>query len=331
MLQRLFESLLTLFLALIAVFFLIHLVPGDPAQVMLGEKASPEAIAAIRTELGLNDPLPKQLIHFVGRVFQGDLGKSIRSGHPVLEEIRARLPATIELAVVALIFSIVFGVLLGMFAARKPGGIVDLCLGMVSVLGLSLPIFFLGLLLILVFGLHLQWFPLSGRVDYSVDYVPTTGFLLFDAIIDGNWDLFVSGIRHLILPAITLATIPMSLIARLTRASLMECLKADYIRTARAKGQSEWILFFKDALRNALLPVVTMAGFQFGLLLGGAILTENVYAWPGMGRWIVFSVEGRDYPAVQGAVLVFAAGIIIVMTLTDLLYRWIDPRMRIKT
>jgi peptide/nickel transport system permease protein len=167
-------------------------------------------------------------------------------------------------------------------------------------------------------------------MDYSVLYMPITGFVFIDAILTGDINLFLAGLRHLTLPAIALATVPMSLIARLMRSSQMEAVRADFIRTARAKGQSEFVIFFKHAFRNALLPVITMIGFQFGLLMGGAILTENVFAWPGMGRWIVFSVEGRDYPAVQGAVLVFASGIIIIMALTDVIYRWVDPRLRLK-
>ncbi len=228
-----------------------------------------------------------------------------------------------------MIFSLFGGLILGMLAARKPGGISDVLLGALSVLGLSIPIFFLGLLLILFFGVWLNWLPLSGYLDYSVNYEPITGSALLDSILTADLELFRSIMKHLILPATALATVPMSLLARLTRSALIESLKADFIRTARAKGQSERSIFFFHALRNALLPVITMTGFQFGVLLGGAILTENVFAWPGMGRWIVFSVEGRDYPAVQGAVLFFAFGIVIVMTLTDFVHRWIDPRLRV--
>lgn len=323
------DAAITLGMAIVAVFLMIHLVPGDPAQIMLGEKATPEAIENVRKELGLDRPLMVQLGSFVGRLAQGDLGHSIRSGQKVIDEIKERFPATLELSFVALFFSILCGITFGMLAARKPGGPVDVALGAVSVLGLSLPIFFLGLILVLIFGLWLEWFPLSGRLDYSVSYTPITGFILIDAVLSWDWELFSAALHHLFLPAVTLATVPMSLIARLTRASLMESMKADYIRTARAKGQSETLIFFKHAFRNALLPVITMTGFQFGLLLGGAILTENVYAWPGMGRWIVFSVEGRDYPAVQGAVLFFVVGIIVVMALTDTLHRFIDPRLRV--
>ena len=331
MIRKLFESLITLTFAAIAVFFLIHLIPGDPAQAMLGEKATPEAIETIRKDLGLDQSLPKQLAVFFGRLGQGDLGTSIRSGRPVMDEVRDRLPATIELSVIALFLAAFMGIFLGLMAARKPGGIVDLILGGISVFGLSIPIFFLGLILILIFGLWFEWFPLSGRLDYSVVYAPITGFIFLDAILTGDFHLFITALHHMALPAIALATVPMSLIARLMRSSQMEAVKADFIRTARAKGQSEFKIFFIHAFKNALLPVITMIGFQFGLLLGGAILTENVFAWPGMGRWIVFSVEGRDYPAVQGAVLVFATGIILVMTLTDFAHRLVDPRLRLKS
>jgi len=330
MTKRIWEGAATLFVAAIAVFFLVHLVPGDPAQIVLGEKATPEAIQAIRKELGLDRPLYEQLGQYLSRLAKGDLGRSIRTGQSVTEEIRDRFPATLELSLISLILSAIVGILLGMFAAKKPGGLFDLFLGGVSVFGLSIPVFFLGLLLVLIFGSYLEWLPISGRLSYSVNYEPITGFILLDSLLSANWKLFCSGVEHLILPAITLATVPLSLIARLMRSSLLEALRTDYIRTARAKGQSEYWIFFKHGFRNALLPVITMIGFQFGLLLGGAILTENVFAWPGMGRWIVNSVEGRDYPAIQGAVLFFATGIILIMTLTDLLYRQIDPRLRVR-
>lgn len=328
MIARFVEALITLFLASVVVFLMIHLVPGDPAQAILGEKATPEAMEAINARLGLNDPLPIQFGNYLARLAHGDFGESIRSGQPIISELTSRIPATLELAVLSLFLAVIFGILLGIFAARHPGGITDLLLGAFSVLGLSIPIFFLGLLLILVFGLWLEWFPLSGRVSYQVFYEPYTGFLILDSILFQNWEVLRSGLHHLILPSVALATIPTSLIARLTRSSMLETLRADYIRTARAKGKKEKNIFFRDALRNALLPVTTMIGFQFGLLLGGAILTENVFAWPGMGRWIVFSVEGRDYPAVQAAVLCFATGIIIVMAFTDMLLKRIDPRLR---
>jgi len=269
MIKQIIHALITLAFAAVAVFFLIHLVPGDPAQAMLGEKATPEAIEAIREELGLDRPLLSQLGSFLGRLMQGDLGNSIRSGQPVIVEIKDRLPATIELSVFALLISAILGILLGMAAARKPGGLLDILLGGFAVLGLSIPIFFLGLLLILVFGMWLEWFPLSGRLDYSVVYMPITGFIFLDAILTGDLNLFLTGLKHLTLPAVALATVPMSLIARLMRSSQMEAIRADFIRTARAKGQKEVLIFFKHAFRNALLPVITMIGFQFSLLLGG--------------------------------------------------------------
>ncbi len=326
--RKILEAALGIGVASILVFFILHLVPGDPAQVMLGEKATPQAIESFRKELGLDRPLYQQLGSYLVRLSQGDLGKSIRSGRAVFEEIQSRLPATIELALVAMFIATFFGIALGSLAAVKPGGLLDLSLMSLSVLGLSLPIFFLGVLLILIFGLWCGLFPLSGRLDYSVSYQSITGFILLDAILKGDWILLRAGLHHLFLPAIALSTVPMSMLARLTRSSLMEVLRADYIRTARAKGASPWTLFYRHALKNALLPVITMAGFQFGMLMGGAILTENVFAWPGMGRWIVTSVEGRDYPAIQGSVLVFVTSIIVVMAVTDVLHKMVDPRLR---
>lgn len=328
MLRKFIEAIVGAIAAVILVFFIIHLVPGDPAQIMLGEKATPQAIEKARKDLGLDRPLHEQLAAFLGRLAQGDMGKSIRSGRPVFEEIKSRLPATVELSFIAMVIAITLGICLGALAAIKPGGVFDFGLMSLSVLGLSLPIFFLGLLLILIFGSWLEWTPLSGRLDYSVMYTPITGFILLDALLQLDFHLFWVGFLHLILPSIALATIPLSMIARLTRSSLIEVMRADYIRTAVAKGASPLRLFFKHALRNGLLPVITMAGFQFGMLLGGAILTENVFAWPGMGRWIVSSVEGRDFPAVQGAILCFVLLIIVVMMITDAIHRLIDPRLR---
>lgn len=326
--KKILEAALGIGVASILVFFILHLVPGDPAQVMLGEKATPEAIESFRKDLGLDRPLYQQLGSYLVRLSHGDLGKSIRSGRAVSEEILSRFPATIELALVAMILAIVFGIALGSLAALKPGGVLDLALMSLSVLGLSLPIFFLGLLLILILGLWCGLFPLSGRLDYSVSYSPISGFILVDALLTRDWTLLKAGLHHLCLPALALSTVPMSMLARLTRSSLMEVLRADYIRTAKAKGASPWILFYRHALKNALLPVITMAGFQFGMLMGGAILTENVFAWPGMGRWIVTSVEGRDYPAIQGSVLIFVTSIIVVMALTDIVHKMVDPRLR---
>lgn len=225
-----------------------------------------------------------------------------------------------------MLLATVFGILLGTFAAKKPGGFLDLLLSSFSVAGMSIPIFLLGLLFILVFGKYLAWFPLSGRIGYEVFYQPTTGFVILDSILQRNLQIFKSGLQHLVLPALTLATIPLSLIARLTRASLLECLHADYIRTARAKGQRESLIFFHHALRNALLPVTTMIGFQFGLLMGGAILTENVFAWPGVGLWMVFAIEGRDYPVIQSSILFFGFSILVVMALTNFIQMKLDPR-----
>ncbi len=330
MLRTLLQALVTLGLAVVAVFFLIHLVPGDPAQIVLGEKATPQAIESIRKELGLDRPLAYQLGSYISRLASGDLGLSIRTGREVSAEILDRLPATLELSIVSLILSALIGILLGAFAAKRPGGFVDLLLGGISVLGLSLPVFFLGLILVYIFGLQLEWFPISGRLSYSSHYEPMTGFVLLDSLLRLDFQTFWIGLQYIALPAIALATVPLSLIARLMRSSLLETLRADFIKTARAKGAPERTVFFRHALRNALLPVITMLGFQFGLLLGGAILTENVFAWPGMGRWIVASVEGRDYPAIQGGVLIFATGIIVVMAITEFVHQWVDPRLRLK-
>lgn len=326
---------LTLFVSVLLVFSLIRVIPGDPAQAIMGEKATPAALEEAREIYGLNLPLHEQFIRYLGQLATGDLGRSIKENAPVTELIASRFPATLELSLCAMIIASILGILLGVLAAKRPGGLLDTALGAFSVLGLSIPIFFLGLLLALLFGQILNWLPYSGRADsvfliMDIEQIEWSGLLLVDSLVAGRLDIFWDAVRHLTLPAIALSTIPTSLLARLTRSSLLECLSKDYIRTARAKGQSEFKIFFGHALRNALLPVITMIGFQFGLLLGGAILTETVFSWPGMGCFLVSSVESRDYPSIQGGLLFFVVCVTIVMTLTDLFLYRVDPRLKLK-
>lgn len=334
MLRRLLETLATLLVSTVVVFSLIRIIPGDPAQAIMGEKATAAALEAARERYGLDRPLYEQFFVYLGDLFQGDLGTSIQENLPVSELIATYFPATLELSLLAMLIASVMGILLGVFAAKNPGGLWDSFLGAFSVFGLSIPIFFLGLLLALIFGQILNWLPYAGRLDpllvFEIDQIQWSGLLLVDSILAGRWDIFQSALSHLILPAVALSTIPMSLLARLTRSALLESLSRDFIRTARAKGQTEWRVFFIHALKNALLPVITMVGFQFGLLLGGAILTETVFSWPGMGKFLVTSVERRDYPSIQGGLLFFVLCITLVMTLTDLILRWVDPRLRVQ-
>jgi peptide/nickel transport system permease protein len=282
------------------VFTLVHLVPGDPVDVMLGEAAAPADAAALRRDLGLDRPLPVQYGRFVARVAQGDLGTSLAYHAPVAELIAARYPATLELAGTALLLALGTALPLGILAAVRAGSAVDRAVRLASLAGVCLPSFFLGPVLIFVFAVALGWLPVSGR----------------------------GGAARLVLPAVTLALGMTGILVRLTRASMREALGEDYVRTARARGVPEWRVVSVHALRNALVPVSTVAGLQAGALLAGAIITETIFAWPGIGRLVVEAIAARDYPLVQGCVLVFGCSYVLVNTAIDLLHRWIDPRLR---
>lgn len=328
LLRRLLLLLPILFGVTVIVFAAVRLVPGDPAQVMLGERASPEAIARVRTSLGLDQPLPIQFIHTVGRLAQGDLGHSIVSGAPVTFEIGQRFPATIELGVAALAIALAVGIPLGILAAARKNSWIDVLSTSGALIGVSMPIFWLGLILMLLFSAQLRILPLSGRLDLALDLVPITGFHLIDALLRADVVAFRSAVLHLILPALTLATVPMAIIARMTRAAMLEVLGADFVRTARAKGLGERVVIWRHALSNAAIPIVTVAGLQLGYLLSGAVITETIFSWPGIGSLAVQSVFSRDFPVLQGCVLVFATCFVLVNLITDLLYTRLDPRLR---
>lgn len=310
-------------------FALIHLIPGDPVTIMGGERGMTDAERAeLEAMLGLDRPIWQQYFMYIGNVLQGDLGTSYVTREPVMSEFMSLFPATIELTVCAAIFASVLGLTLGIMAAVRRGGIIDHTVMTISLTGYSMPIFWWGLLLMLLFSVTLGWTPVSGRIDviYWVDEV--TGFMLIDTLLSDEEGAFISAIRHLILPAIVLGTIPMAVIARMTRSSMLEVLGEDYIRTARAKGVSKRRIIVKHALRNALIPVITVMGLQVGLLLSGAILTETIFAWPGIGKWLVESIGRRDYPVVQGGLLLIATIIILVNLLVDLMYGVVNPRVR---
>lgn len=310
-------------------FLLVHLVPGDPIELMAGERGlSPERHAALQAELGLDKPLWQQYLTYIGNVLQGDLGSSFVTHEPVLTEFFTLLPATIELSLCAIIFAVGVGLPLGVLAAIKRGSAVDHTVMSISLTGYSMPIFWWALLLILLFSVQLDITPVSGRISvlYWVDTV--TGFMLIDSWLSGEEGAFQSALAHLVLPSIVLGTIPMAVIARMTRSSMLEVLSADYIRTAKAKGASYLRVIVKHALRNALMPVVTVIGLQVGVLLAGAILTETIFAWPGIGKWLIDAIGRRDYPAVQGGLLLIASMVMLVNLTVDLLYGVIDPRVR---
>ncbi|HEY9898863.1 MAG TPA: ABC transporter permease [Pantanalinema sp.] len=328
LLRRLLLLVPILFGVTLVVFVAVRLVPGDPAQVMLGERARPETIAKLRTELGLDRPPILQFGAYVARVARGDLGRSITTGDAVSSEIARRFPATVELAVASLAIALLVGVPAGILAARRKGSWVDVLATSGALVGTSMPIFWLGLVLMLVFSAFLRLTPLSGRLDLALDVQAVTGFYLIDSLIARDPGAFASSARHLVLPALTLATVPMAVIARMTRAAMLEVLGADYVRAARAKGLAEHAVVWRHALRNALVPIVTVAGLQLGTLLSGAVLTETIFSWPGIGSLAMGAVFSRDFPLLQGCVLVFAASFVLVNLATDLLYPMIDPRLR---
>ncbi len=312
----------------IIAFSLIHLAPGDPARTMLGERATQEQLNEIREKYGLDKPLYVQYGIWLNGVLHGDLGRSITTHEEVAKEIGDRFPNTMELAIAAMIFAIIVGVFAGIISATKQYSITDYtCMG-VALFGISMPVFWLGIMLMMIFGVFLGWLPIGGRIDLLIPFQRVTGFMVFDSIITGNFPALISVLRHLILPAVALGTIPMAMIARVSRSSMLEVLRQDFIRTERAKGLSERMVIYKHAVRNAMVPVVTVIGLNFGLLLAGAILTETVFSWPGIGRLVVNAVYERDYPLVVGCILVFAIVFVIVNLITDILYTRIDPRIQ---
>ncbi|MGF1764632.1 ABC transporter permease subunit [Aliivibrio kagoshimensis] len=311
-------------------FTLIRLIPGDPIEVMAGERGvSPERHAQLIAELGLDKPLLEQYFIYISDVVQGDLGKSLITKEPVLSEFLSLFPATLELSICAALFAILVGLPAGILAAVKRGTIFDHGVMTISLAGYSMPIFWWAMLLILFFSLGLDLTPVSGRMDdvnFWVDEV--TGFMLIDSWLSGEEGAFAAAVHHLVLPAVALGTIPLAVIARMTRSSMLEVLGEDYIRTARAKGLMQWRVVLVHGLRNALIPILTVIGLQVGILFSGAILTETIFAWPGIGKWMIESIGRRDYPVVQGGILLVATIIILVNLTVDILYGVVNPRIR---
>jgi peptide/nickel transport system permease protein len=303
------------------------LATGDPTSALAGEHATPEMREAVRERLGLNDPLPVQYGRFLLQIAQGDLGRSIMTRTPVTTELRQFFPATIELAMAAMLIAVVVGVPLGAVAGYRHNTYVDLGTMFGSLVGVSMPIFWLALMLLWVFGLKLGWFPTTGRIDSEVELQTITNLYVLDSLLTGNFPALVSSLHHLALPALALATIPTAFIARITRSAMLDVLGEDYIRTARSKGLRERVVIVRHSLKNAMLPVVTVIGLQTGFLLAGAILTETIFAWPGMGRWVVNAIVARNFPVVQAGVLVFALIFVVVNLLVDVSYAWLDPRI----
>jgi peptide/nickel transport system permease protein len=312
----------------ILIFLWIRALPGSPAESLLGERATPQSIAQIRHQYGLDKPIYEQYWAYVKQTASGDLGYSISSRRLVTFELRQRFPATVELAVSAMMFAILFGIPLGFIAAKKYGSMIDHGSLVISLIGVSTPIFFLALVLKYVFAVRLGWLPSVGRQDVLIDTPHPTNFYILDAIISRDWHALWDTIAHLILPAIALGSIPLAIIARITRASVLDVQNEDYVRTARAKGVAPWVVDRRHILRNALLPVSTIIGLQTGLLLAGAVLTETVFARPGIGSWLAEAIFNRDYPVLQGGILFTAIVFVLVNLIVDVSYAVINPRIR---
>ena len=312
----------------IIVFFMVRAIPGDPAQILLGQTATQEQVQAMRAQMGLDKPVPVQYVLFLRDAFTGDLGESIVTGRPVTVELMARLPATLELTAFAMFVAVLVGVPVGVISAVKQYSILDKITSVLALTGISMPIFWLAMILVVIFTVNLQLLPFPGRLSSETTITAITGLVLVDSLLTFNLAGFWDGLKHLILPAVALGTIPMAVVTRMTRSSMLEVMNEDYVRTARAKGVVPWRVVSKHALRNAMLPTVTVIGLQVGLLMGGAIITERIFAWPGVGQIAYDSINRRDYAMIQGVVLYGALFFVLVNLLVDILYAVLDPRVR---
>ena len=328
--KRLLLLVPTLFGLSILLFAWVRALPGGPAVALLGERATPEAIARVNELYGFDQPLIQQYFIWIGRLLQGDFGTSIRTGRPVTEEFLRRFPATSELSVLALIIAIGIGVPLGYWAARRHGKWTDHTAVVLSLVGITIPVFFLAFILKYIFAVELGWLPSDGRQSPRMDATHPTGFYVLDGILTGEFDAAWDAILHLILPALALGTIPLAIIVRITRASVLEVQNADYVRTGRAKGVATGTLRQRFILRNAMLPVVTVIGLQTGLLISGAVLTETVFAFPGVGSFLATSIFVRDFPVLQGFIIFIAIAYALINLAVDVSYSFIDPRVRVQ-
>jgi peptide/nickel transport system permease protein len=387
-LRRLVATIPVLFGVSLLVFSFVHLIPGDPAVAMLGERATEENVQRLRDQMGLNDPLYVQYVRFlvgkmtfatitedmeyttrkgddcielspeqtvchqsglswadergdlqcyrlssglvchVGGVLWGDLGNSIHGNIPVAMELKRRFPATVELSMAAMFIAVLIAIPAGVLSALKRNSLIDTATMMGALIGVSMPIFWLAILLMYVFGLVLGWFPTGGRLSVGIHIDHITGLYLVDSLLTRNWEGFKDALSHLVLPSIALATIPLAIIARMMRSSMLEVLGLDFVRTARAKGLREKTVVTRHVMRNAMLPVVTVIGIQLGSLMGGAILTETVFSWPGIGKWVFDAISGRDYPIVQSVTLLIAIIFVLVNLIVDISYAFLNPRIR---
>jgi peptide/nickel transport system permease protein len=326
--RRLLTAIPVLFGLSIVLFVFVHLLPGDPATALLGQHATPELTARIRTQLGLDKPLYEQYLTYISKLIRGDFGVSILDNRPILDEFATRFPGTIELTIGALTFAFGLGIPLGRFAARHIQGLGDGIVTIISLVGVSIPIFVLGYTLQYFLAVDLRWLPASSSLDARLSIPPVTHFILIDAALAGRGDAFVDGLRHLILPSIALGTIPLAIVTRITRASVLDVSNEDYVRTARAKGLNERRVDNRHVMRNAWLPVVTVIGLQVGGLLAGAVITETVFTWDGVGRWVFLAIQGHDYIVVQSVITIFAFIFLMVNLIVDIAYALLNPRIR---
>lgn len=341
--RRLLSIIPTLIGVTLIIFLFQRLIPGDPAVAMLGEHATEENVARIREQFGLNRPpfldrdalaegdlrgfFDSQYTRYFGRILRFDLGESIHKRIAVADTLKERFPATLELSLLAMILALVIGIPFGIASASRRNSALDGLTMVGSLIGVSMPIFWLGIMGIMLFSVILQWLPSGGRLSTGVEIQSITNLLLVDSLLTGNIQGFINALSHIILPAVALATIPAAIITRMTRSSMLDVLQEDYIRTASAKGLSRQIVLFRHALKNAFLPVVTIIGIQAGVLLAGAVLTETIFSWPGIGKWVYDAILGRDYPVVQGATLLIAIIFLLINLVVDLSYAFLDPRI----
>lgn len=326
--RRLIGAIPVLFGLSVILFLFVRVLPGNPATAILGQHATPALIAQINQALGLDRPLYVQYVGYVTGLIHGDFGASFVNGRPVLDDFLQRFPATIELTIGALIFATGLGIPLGRLAARHPNGWLDGIVTVVSLFGISVPIFVLGYTMVFIFAVVLHWLPATGQIDARLNLEPQTNFVLIDAILAGRWDALVDALKHLVLPAIALGSIPFAIITRITRAAVLDVSNEDYVRTARAKGLTERRVDSRHIMRNAWLPVTTIIGLEVGGLLGGAVITETVFAWNGVGSWVVDAIENHDYFVVQSSILIFALIFVIVNLAVDIGYAFLNPRIR---
>jgi peptide/nickel transport system permease protein len=329
-LTRLLAVPLVIFGVSLLVFVVMHAFLLDPSRALAGQAmyTTKERMDLIRHELGLDDPQPVQLVHYYGNLFRGDLGRSLFTGRPVVEEIGLRLPATVELTVSSMFIAVVVGVSAGTVAALRHHSAIDyVCTGG-AVLGFAIPVFWLGLMMIAIFSVALGWFPTGSRLDPTIMLPRVTGFVLVDAVLARDGAAFLNGLHHLAMPMVALSLYDVALLTRMTRSAVLEVVGQDYVRTARAKGLLPHTIIVLHTLKNALLPIVTLVGVEFANLLGGAVLTETVFSWPGVGHLLATAILGSDYPLVQGGVLLISLGYVLINLLVDILYGFIDPRIK---